>query len=178
MKSQIHSYRYRQGFTLIELIMVLLVISIVAAVILSPKQNILGIRTRQAALKISSDIRYAQSYALSSQQRTRLAFDAGADKYDVYIETSSGSWSYATDPLSKDNFSVDFTARDFSGVDIVQVLFNSIDYHLVFDASGTPYSYNPAGSTSNLLINTGVVTLGGAVSVKVEPQTGKVSIAP
>ncbi|MEI8350182.1 MAG: prepilin-type N-terminal cleavage/methylation domain-containing protein [Candidatus Omnitrophota bacterium] len=162
------------GFTLIELVITFLIIAIVGVVALSPKHYLEQIRVTQAATKIKSDIRYTQSYALSSQKKTRIYFDASSNSYSVYYESSPGTWSITSDPLTKVNFTVNLGVGEYHGVSIVQANFDGIGNGLVFNAAGTPCSCGPGGGAVTVLFSQGVVTLNTGVVVTVEPNTGKV----
>jgi len=167
-----------QAFTLIELVMVMIILGIIGVAVLAPKQNLSGIRQTQAALKIRSDLRYAQGYALSTQKRTLVSFDLTNQAYSVYAETSpgSGSWSASPipDPLSKEGFTVKLNTADFAGVSIAQTNFNSAGNSLVFDNAGKPYGSSSSGGSISALTGQGSVTLSGGGTVTVEPNTGKV----
>ena len=166
----------KKGFTLIELVMVILILGIISAVILLRTPSLPTFRSDQAAYKIKSDIRYAQSYALTAQKRTRISFDVGAETYTVYYESSPGNWTIMTDPLKKSNFVVDFTEQEFKGIDIISTDFAGTNFGLVFDAAGIPYGYNPSDGSTAALSSEGSVSISGSISIKVEPNTGKVTI--
>src|SRR3989338_648644 len=111
------------GFALIEFIIILLILAIIAAVSMNAGGSLLSLRTNQAAYKIKADIRYAMSYALSTQQRTRLSFAPASETYSIYTEVSQASWSLIIHPLEKTNFTVNFTTGQYAGADIVQTDF-------------------------------------------------------
>lgn len=167
-----------KGFTLIELVMILVIAAILAAVSMSNLTNLSSVRLGQAGRKIKSDIRFAQSYSLTSQQRTRVAFDTGANNYTLYREQSSGNWVVITNTLTRGNFTVALGSGDFSGVSISAVNFVSSGYNLLFDAEGAPYGYNPSGGSSTKMTSSGSVTVSGGAStqvISVSAQTGAVS---
>lgn len=166
---------HRRGFTIIELIMLILIMAVLAAVIMQ-RSNLSNIRATEAAYKIKSDIRCAQSFALATQKRTRISFDVNADTYSVYYESSPGNWAFMTDPFRQKDLVVDLTSGEYRGTDVTQVNFGGSNLDLVFDAAGKPYSYNPAGGAVAELSTQGTVTLGNGQSVNVEPKTGKASI--
>jgi hypothetical protein len=138
--------------------------------------DLTAIRTAQAAYQLNSDIRFAQSYAIASRKRTRINFNTGTNSYSIFTEASPGNWANITNPLTKQNFMVNFGQGDFVGVSITQVNFAGLDNDLVFDATGTPYGYS-GGSASELSSN-GTVSLSGGQDkiITVTPQTGMVSI--
>jgi type II secretory pathway pseudopilin PulG len=77
------------GFTIIETVTALLLIGLVAAFAIpralhrSPMQEVEG-----AARQLARDLELARSRALSAKRATRVVFDAGADFYTVYTDTS------------------------------------------------------------------------------------------
>lgn len=168
-------YRKYSGWTLIELIMVMLIIGIIGVLVMSPKSYLTRIRETDAASKIKSDIRYAQSFSLSSQKRTRVVFDT-VMSYSVYSENPSGSeaWALITNPLTRTNFSVNLANDGFTGVDIIQVNFDGVGNGLVFDAAGKPYSCNSSGTGVTALAASGTITFSGGTVLTVAPNTGKV----
>jgi len=166
----------KKGFTLIELIIVIGLIAVVAVMVISPRAKIALARTRQAAYKIKSDIRYAQNYALSSQKNTLIDFDPASETYRVYAQDSPGNWSLLKNPFTKEDFIVELSEGEYSGVDILETNFNGAGYDLVFDAAGIPYSYASFdGSLAELLVS-GSVLLGEGLLVDVKANTGKVSV--
>ncbi|MFH1868441.1 MAG: GspH/FimT family pseudopilin, partial [Candidatus Omnitrophota bacterium] len=147
-----------KAFTLIEVIMVVVVMSVLIAVLASVRNSPLQNRVAAASQKIKSDIRYAQSYAVASQDRTRVSFDSSADSYSVYVEQAGGSWSLMSEPLTNETFTVGFTSRsEYFNVDIVSTDFDGSGYGVVFDAGGVPYSYNPSSGAIAILSSEGSV---------------------
>ena len=162
------------GFTIIEVIMVLLIISILGLLVMRPISYLSQIRETAAARKVKADIRYAQSYALSAQQRTRISFNPATEIYSLYYESSGGVWTLMTDPLTKGSFTVNIGTGDFSGVDLSQTNFNGVNNGLVFDDGGKPYSCDSSGAAIAVLGSQGSVAFSGGATVTVEPNTGKV----
>ena len=156
--------------------MVIALIAVIAIMVISPRANITLLRTRQAAHKIKSDIRYAQSCALSSQKNTRLSFDSNTDSYSVYVEDSPGNWVILKSPFSQEDFTIEFAQGDYSGVDILETNFNGAGFGLGFDAAGVPHSYDSFDGSMTELSVPGSVFLGEGFLVRIRPLTGKVSI--
>lgn len=174
----------RSGFTLLELIMVTVLVGILAFVAVPRMPNMAVIRLDFAAQKMQSDIRYAQSLAVSSQRWTRLVFNDAGDNYSISIDgiddgvSNPGSWVTVLDPLTNNNFVVQLNSGDFVGVDLTQVIFNGSNNQLVFDKWGNPYSYGGAGGVT-VLSNPSRVRVSSSSGVKdifVERGTGRVSI--
>ena len=163
------------GFTIIEIIIVILILAIIAVVIFNSQGDLSSLRSRQVAYKIKSDIRFAQSYAIATQNNTRIGFDVSLEGYSVYTEVSPESWTLITDPLKKTSFSIVFDQDGFAGVDLVQTNLGGTNYGLMFDSAGIPYGYSPEGSSS-VLTTQGTITLSDSTIIYIEPQTGEVSL--
>lgn len=72
----------RRGFTLIELMVVILVIGTAAAVVAPRLGGLLpGVRLRGAARRLASDMRYLYGYAVARRQYVRLALDLNEGTY-------------------------------------------------------------------------------------------------
>lgn len=172
----------KKGFTLIELIMILTIIGILAAVAVARMPNMAPIRIDMVARKLQSDIRYAQSLAVSTQRWTGLLFSAANNNYSVYIDgiddgaSIPSGWSIVNDPLTKKNYTVQLNSGDFAGVEIAIVYFNGNDNYLVFDRWGNPYSYTGSGAPVALGNPAGVriSSSSGTKDIVVERGTGRV----
>ncbi len=156
--------------------MIMLILAILAVVAIERMTSIPAMRIDLAARQVQSDIRYAQSLAMSIQKRTRMDFNAASDNYSLYFENSPGNWSLIADPLTKDNFIVQLNSDEFSGIDITAVYFNAADRALVFDKWGNPYSYDAGSDTAAALANTSYVRLSansGTKDIVVERGAGR-----
>lgn len=176
--------RRRAGaFSIIELVMILLVVAILAAVAITQVPDMLGMRISQGALKIQSDIRFAQRLAMQLQRRTGVLFSVASDTYSIYIENTylANDWNInvkAQDPLTHKNFDVQLNAGDFQGVDITTVLFNAAGYALVFDRNGDPYGMQPSFpfTAAALTYPAGIVLNTNRKYILVSPATGRVNV--
>lgn len=161
---------FAKGFSLIEWIMVMVLLSIVA-VSASPRlANLPTTRAQFAIRKMQSDVRYAQLLAMESQRRTRILFDVAKDQYQLEIETSAAVWVPVLHPSTQTNFTVTLNAGDFAGVDVTSVTLDG-NSEVIFDAYGAPY--NAAGSP---LTEPAYVELNSKYQLHFREQTGKVDI--
>jgi len=172
-----------RGFTVVELIIVFLVIGIIAVISAAQLPDMEEMRISKAAQKIQSDIRFAQRLAMQLQRRTAVLFSAADDNYSIYIENTyqADDWNAdvkAKNPLTQEDFDVQLNSEEFSGVDITYVLFNSVDYALVFDRNGDPYAMdfiNPA--TISVLSGVGRIVLNtNRKYILMQPVTGRVNV--
>ncbi|MCX5693461.1 MAG: prepilin-type N-terminal cleavage/methylation domain-containing protein [Candidatus Omnitrophica bacterium] len=160
-----------KGFTLTELVMLIVIIGIVALVAMPKASTGSAVRLEAACQKIASDLRYAQEMSLAQQVRLGISFDPVNEAYFVY-RVNVGT--VASDPQTRNNFNVSFvTLNEFKGIDIASTSFNN---KVEFDSVGAPYDGNGV-----ILSSQGVITLqaqGGVYSrtVRIEAKTGKVSV--
>ena len=155
----------QRGFTLIELVMILTLLAILAAVAIPRFSGYGAIKQGNAVLKIASDIRYAQNRATTTQQRSRVSFTANGYTI-VSCATSSTCPCPGWDPPVK---TIDLIT-DYSGVTIASTVTN-----LEFDSLGRPYE--GGGSCVNSVPATITVQYSGEANktVTVQTQTGMVS---
>lgn len=175
-----------RGFTIIELVMVIIVVSILAAVAVPQFARYYdGIKVRNAAVKIASDIRYAQNFATTTQQRSRVNF-LTATTYEVrfcngastYNNTPSvcnctTTWNLATNPYSRGNFLENLNS--FPGVAFTTMVNNCIE----FDSLGRPYLNTTCNTATSCNSSAGatVTVQSGAqtANITVQIQTGMIS---
>lgn len=168
-----------KGFTIIELVMVMVILGIIGVLVMTPKAYLGVAMETGAAAKIKSDIRYVQGYALSTQNRTWVAFDTASGKYRVCDNLGTIRHPMPSNIRCKDGefigdrFIVDLNI-DYPGVNIAQINFNGAGNSLLFNSAGRPYSCNSSGSGETLLSAQGTVTLGGGTEIRVYPNTGMV----
>jgi Tfp pilus assembly protein FimT len=163
-----------KGYTLIELIIIMVVVSIMAAVCFVAIGSYQTQYLRAAAERIANDLRYAKNQALSSTNWTGVIFQLNpTNTYSGY--TTDG----ATDTLMKSpqdpgrDFTV-YVAVDFPGVLVSGVNFDGGN-KIEFNPLGVPYT----DKTGSALVQSGSVTLSkgaNTITVDVAPQTGRVSI--
>jgi prepilin-type N-terminal cleavage/methylation domain-containing protein len=162
------------GFTLVELILVVLILSIAALVAIPMFSSAADIQVRSVANRIAADLDYARGLAITRQKNYAVVFDPANESYDI----REAGFSIIKNPLDGKDFLVDLTAdHRISGVNIESTNFTDA---VTFDYLGTPYPGNVASPTARLN-DTGVITLQSkdgrfVIRVKVEPLTGYVTI--
>ncbi|MDO8426151.1 MAG: prepilin-type N-terminal cleavage/methylation domain-containing protein [Deltaproteobacteria bacterium] len=194
----------KKGFTIIELVFVLILMAVVAAVA-SPMifRGPSSVTTPALARKIRDDIRYAQSLALirsnlDSPASTEPAFlyrisfntvDAsctGTNRYSITNDADrDNNWgenpnesnaveSARSPATGQDYYCVQMDSGDYSGFTISADFGGSAPGVLEFDNSGIPYDSDGVKLTASKSV---VVSKGGQTeTIVVTPNTGMVSI--
>ena len=146
-----------EGYSLIEMIMVIVMTGIITAVALPRLTGFSGVDAYSAARQVKADIRYTQELAVSKFRKTTITFDADTDP-GTYVITSSGTnptlLNRALPPSSK----ATFDAADSTGL------------IYTFNSYGEP---DPTDGADDILK---ISTPGSDERIQVEPMTGRVSI--
>lgn len=154
--------RQAKGFTLIELVMVIVVLGILAAMA-SMRMPGEGIKASAQAEQLASDIRYTQSLAMSRGQRYRVNFTANS-----YQITDMSGVAQAH-PSTGQTAAIVLTPAVLGAYNPPYT--NS---YVAFDGLGVPYT---AATTAQTALATMTLTSGGEViNVTVAPQTGRVQV--
>lgn len=157
-----------RGFSLVELITILVLVGILAFVFYHKLTPLYGMRLGAASQKIASDIHYAQQLALATQVTTGISFSS--TQYTVYQDINS--LQKAKDPQTGEDLVVNLNQGDYGGVTITSWTFAGNG--LKFDSTGKPYDLNGTALTAD-----GSLTVsGGGLSktVVVKPGMGKVFV--
>ena len=184
------SARSRIGFTLIEVLIVVVMMGI-AASLLIPSMGQTGVLRVQAAVRtIVSDIIYIQGEAVAYQSRRAIwfgkvaKFSAGGWTFVdgngyVIAEVNGPTLDLAVDFMEEPGklgrpYSRNFDDAEYGGASIDGATFDG-DAILIFDELGGPVATfdGPAAS------NGGMITVNGSGSswvIQVEPYTGRVTV--
>jgi len=161
--------RSEKGFTLIEMVTLIVIIAILSFVFIT-KFSFLQSKLTAAKVKLMSDMRYAQSLAISRGQTFGLEFNPATETYSLYESTPATKIKDPLDPAT--DFIVNYsTSRAFKGVDIVSANFDG-SVRLEFDWKGVPHSGGGGGLSSE-----GTVVLQGgtnSATVRVATETGRI----
>jgi prepilin-type N-terminal cleavage/methylation domain-containing protein len=155
------------GFTIIELLIVVVILSIVALTAIPMMSSAASIQIRSAANIIAADIEYARSMAISRGQNYSVEFDKNTDRY--WIEDQAGN--VIPHPVKKGfPYEMKFrTESRLSRVDITNANFNGTQT-VTFDCLGSPVSISSEGTVN---LQAGAIS----ATIRVEPVTGFVSIS-
>ena len=164
----------RHGFTMIELLVVVAILAIAAAIVVPMASSAGSMQLRAAVNMVAADLEYAKSMSISRGQRYAVIFDKTAGVYYRYRVVDQGENPIRHPITQKLEYVVSFQSDARLGqVKIAGVNFNGMD-KVSFDSLGSPFD----GTGANL--NTGVITLqaGGITrTVNVEPVTGYISVS-
>jgi len=162
----------RSAFTLIEIIVVMVILSIVALLAVPMLSSAADTQVRAAANMIAADLEYAKSMAIGRQQNYSVVFDVSNDSYQI---CDSGGTVIAHPVKVGFTFVIDFPGDSrLNRVDIAVADFDA-SQTITFDYLGSPYS---AAGTANPL-NNGQITLAAGnftMIITVQPVTGYIII--
>jgi prepilin-type N-terminal cleavage/methylation domain-containing protein len=150
-----------KGFTIIELVMVIVIVAIMAMLAIPRFESFYSIKLSGAVKKVVSDIRYVQQMALSRNTNTRIVFNITNDTYKAQEENprNSGNWQYIKNPFTRTDLVVNFqTDPQHGGLDIVSNSFTNNT--LQFNWEGTPQaggqvSFTYRNNTNSIFVQNG-----------------------
>ncbi len=144
------SFKRSKGFTLVEMVPVMLVVGIMA-VVTGPQivSSLQSFKLNAAAGQMLADVRYARELALSRHATYGIEINQAGNYYQIF-SLSGNTKTVLTDPLTRKPMTVDFDLLpEYSGV-----TFGTVDFcqsggcaavDLRFDSFGVPA--DSAGST-------------------------------
>ena len=155
---------FRGGFTLIEIIIVVVILAIAAMTAIPLMSSGGSVQIRSAANMIAADLEYARSMSISRGQNYSVVFDKNTESYRIEDQNDN----MIPHPVKKGFYYIMNFQNDsrLSKVDITNVNFNTTQ-RVQFDCLGSPDN----GGTINLNAN------GPAATITVEPVTGFISIS-
>ena len=164
--------KFPAAFTIIEMIMVILLISVLAVVIIPRTVKIHPFRLDGAAQKMLSDMKYAQRLAMARHQIYGVSFKPPQERYIVYQGSEAAP---VDDPFRPGNdLIVDYDdEKQFRGVDLHSAGFGG-GMEVRFDSFGVPLDGSdvPLGNAGSVVLRCG----GKEVTIQVTPSTGKVEV--
>ncbi|MDH4163665.1 MAG: GspH/FimT family pseudopilin [Nitrospirota bacterium] len=156
----------QKGFTLIELVMIIVLIGIVALFVAPRLPSITATRGGAFTDKLKADIRYAQTLAMTENRRYRVFVNTAPGPNPGYavMNDANGNtvWGdpgeVARDPAGSGNLSVVLDAGEYAGITVAPAV------TLEFDSFGRPtlgggtiLTISPAGTTVTVTDRTGAV---------------------
>lgn len=163
-------FRARRGFTLIELIAVLLIVAIIAATAAPAMSGLGDTRAAMAAKHMLRDLAFARQRAVATGTPTWVVIDTAGQTWTILTEDPDNPGrSNATtlpDPATNGDYVIDLADDSFAGVSLTAASFDGAQ-EIGFDWLGRPL--NAAESS---LAAQGSVTFTGNHRVTVEVTTG------
>jgi len=154
-----------QGFTLIEVIIVIVIVSILAvAPFVSMPGS--GLNLSGQAQLLANDIRYTQSLSMTKAQRYRLVITAGSNSYQILNTAGTAVRLASGNTIATLNSGISFGT-----------LTNLPSSLIAFDGDGIPYT--TTGSPGTALSANASIALqssGSTTTVVITPLTGKVNV--
>ena len=166
------------GFTLIEVILIIVVIAILGALAILNMSDITGMKTLAAARRLQSDVTYAQELAMSRNLKHRVYFNAVPapvpQGYAVVNDADGdGTWGepgeFAINPSGGGNLSVTLNTGEYAGITLGAITFAAP--YVEFNGLGVPSSGGAPLPGARSVTMTGG---GRAQTVTVEMETGRV----
>lgn len=172
------------GFTLVEILCVVIIIGIAGAIIVPQIQSRDDLKAASAARALVADLVYAQNMAITNQTPHFVAFDGASQQYTL----SDDTMTTLTHPINKTPFVVRYgpaagssagALRDCTLVSAAMVGMSSGTEHatLGFDELGTPLVRSSSGTVETLTSGTVRVRCRSYdLLVVIEPFTGQLSV--
>jgi prepilin-type N-terminal cleavage/methylation domain-containing protein len=166
------NYKQKIGFTLVEILVVVVILAIAAAMAVPMFSGAAGFQTQSAANMIAADLEYAKSMAISRQQQYGIMFDPDADSYQVVDcneaviqnPVKAGFQYIVNFHGDSRTSSVDLTVANFNGGS--KIFFNYLGSPCITKDGATP-------------LDSGTITVQGGgttMTITVEPVTGYIRI--
>ncbi|CAN5401039.1 N/A [soil metagenome] len=164
---------HRRGFTLVELLCVIVILAI-AAVFVIPQLSSRGdIKTAAAARTLMADIMYAQNRAIAKQTPQYVVFDLTAHTYAL---KEGSSLTTLTHPVQLKPYLQTFGSSGLEDVTLTSATFDS-KTTIAFDEIGAPYSYDSIAGLVALSVGQIKLTSEGyTLTLNVQPYTGEIAL--
>jgi prepilin-type N-terminal cleavage/methylation domain-containing protein len=159
-----------RGFTLVELIAVVVIVGIMSVVATMSMSGVSGNRQVAAVRQMARDLAWARERAMSRGYSTWVAVNASTDRYS-FLDDTPGSPGYSSataisDPATGRSFLQQLNSGDFAGVDLLSTTASTFG----FDTLG-----RPVDAAGVLLTSTTTISVTGPHSTSVAAQTGRAS---
>lgn len=162
-----------RGFTLIELVMVIVIVGILAGLVIPRFESFYAIKLEGAVKKVVSDIRYVQQLAVARHDDYAISFNATNETYRGFRVLDN---SAIQDPFTRQSLDpwVNFiTNPQYKGIDISSVNFGGTQT-LRFNWQGIPQNASGTDLSSDGSLQ--LQSQGASRNIYVTPNTGRVRI--
>ncbi len=160
------------GFTLMELLAVLVLLAIISAVVVPTLSSVGATRQAAAASRLLRDVQLARQRAVARGVRTWVVIDAEAQQYALFIEDPVAPGRANRRPIIDEAtgkpFVVVLNQGEWRGASVAAVDIAGRS-EVGFDNRG-----RPLGADEALLTADGTITLSGDHTVRITARTGLV----
>jgi len=168
--------RARGAFTLIEIMCVLVILTIAAAMVVAGMGNSGDLQSESSARTLLADLTFAQNRAIATQSPVYVTFNTTAATVNgipahTYALCSALPSTYLTNPVSQQNYTNSWNGSNWS----ISTVTLGGQNAMYFDQLGTPWSITTSGGGAAILSTNGslVVSSGGkSVTINIQPDTG------
>lgn len=173
-----------RAFTLVEILVVVTILGIAAAIIVPQMGSRGDLKAAAAARLIMADLIYAQNRAISTQTKHYVTFSTSSTPQSYRIVTSMTPLVNITHPITKaSEYAVTFGTNGTPGLSDISLGTVSFEGKttIAFDELGVPYYYDPGSNTTTALSTSGgstiAVTCGTfTLTISIEPYTGEIKV--
>lgn len=164
-----------RGFTLIEILVVVVILGIASAVILPQMTSRDDQRVAAAARTLMADLLYAQSRSIAYQTRHYVQFNTATNSWQVMVDSGGSPGAVITHPVNGVPYVITVGTGTLAKVNLNSVSFDG-NTTVSFDPMGVPYSWSAGGG--NLALTAGSVVFKAGVNqltVAVAPYSGEIT---
>jgi prepilin-type N-terminal cleavage/methylation domain-containing protein len=166
------------AFTLIEILCVVVIIGIAAAIVVPSIGSRDDLRAASMARVVMADLIYAQNRAVSLQKVQYVRFNTATQLYEVL--DSIGPDVLVTHPVEQKPFQVKLSNGRTDDLRFVKLDTVSFDGKAVmaFDELGTPLSVDTGTGTKSPMVSGNIVLDSGGykLTISVEPYSGELKV--
>jgi prepilin-type N-terminal cleavage/methylation domain-containing protein len=165
-----------RGFTLTEILCVVVILGIASAVILPQLGTRADLKAASAARVMMADLMYAQNRAISRQSPQYVVFDVAAKKYSLQ---EGSPLTTLTHPVNRTPYEIVFGSKGTNGMEDITLVSADFDSGeiVAFDELGAPYAYDAVLGLTPLTSGQIKITCEGfGLTINIEPSTGELTV--
>jgi MSHA pilin protein MshC len=164
----------RRGFTLIEILSVVIILGIASAIIVPQLSSRDDLRCASAARALMGDLLYAQSRSIALGKMHYVQFDTTTNTYQVLDAVSPNN--VINNPVTQIPYTMTVGTGSLANVKINTASFDG-NTTLAFDAMGVPYSWNSGAGPVALSAGSVIFKAGtNTKTITVSPYSGQIKI--
>jgi len=170
--------KLRAGFTLIEIMCVVVVLAIAAAMIVPSVSDNSSLNAAAAARTVMADLIYAQNQAINTQQYVYVTFNVTDQTYSLC--SSMSPLAYLTDPIAQTNYTRTFGSGStpLASCTLLTANLSGNATTLAYDPLGSPCVYSGTLPPASLATTASIAVQCGStqVTINIEPDSGELSV--